>query len=1275
MVDQVRALIVEDEPNDAQLMVLELTGAGLAVTATVADTLERTAAALAAREWDVVLTDHVMSGFTSDAVLGLIRQAAPDLPCIIVSGRIGEEAAVTAMRCGAADYVPKDHLSRLVPSVEHALREAQERRSRRVAEHRLHMLESAIEAIEEGVVITTAPAEPNAATVAFANPGFYRMLHRKPADTDGQPIAQVPCVREVILEPYRTRLLHGEAIVGETVHPLAQDGDIVVEWSAVPIRNPAGKVVHWVSVQRDVTPRRQAETAIQARARQQETVADLGQRALSERDLGALMDAAVHRTAATLDVAYGAVLELTPDGRELMVRSGFGWPAQWVGTRFPADAGGHAGVTLRAAAPVVMADLRRESPSPDLAFLLDHGVISGISVIIHSRTGPFGLLTAHATEPRTFSRDDVNFLQAVANVLAAAVERHRAEAALRESEHHLRAVFDSTMDAILVVNDAHRFVDANPAACALLGAPRAELLSADLLQFVAEGPAEPGWAEFLDRGQYQGEFRLRRADGEIRIVACSAKAHFLPGRHLSVMRDVTERRRAEDLVSGQNRVLQQIASGASLGTVLESIAGVVEPLSDGASCAVLVSDEASGAVRDVIGPHLPQDLITALRGRRLDPDSRGGGWSICPVPSGRADGLAPDPQCPPGRDLLMSLGLADCAAAPMRDETGRPLGALVLYYSDQRPYPAADLPLLEAATWLAGIAIARERAEQALRRQEQLYRLVADNASDLVQLMAVDGKPLYLSPSFQTILGYTTEELRQLGHGGLIHPDDIEKTQAALPILLGGKPARVSVRARKKGGEYIWLDSMLRPVFNGAGEVVQLLASSRDVTERNLFEAQLQHQAFHDPLTGLPNRALFTDRLEHALASAQRRNASPALLFLDLDRFKMVNDSLGHSVGDQLLTAVAGRLQGCVRPEDTIARFGGDEFTILLEDDRDSGGAVRVAERIREQLQAPFRVGGVEIFVTATIGIAVSYRGLVQADDLLRQADVALYRAKNRGKAQHEVYHPGMSTGARDYLELETDLRWALERDELRVHYQPIIALDTGRIAGLEALLRWQHPRRGLVAPDEFIPLAEETGLIHPLGHWVLRTACRYLRRWQGKPGVRPDLFVSVNLSARQLQDRALARDVSRTLRQAALDPACLHVEITESVLMQDVELTAGMLRQLKDIGIRVAVDDFGTGYSSLSYLKRLPVDILKVDRSFVDGLGQDHDATAIVRAIVTLAQTMNLTVTAEGVETAEQLAHLRDLGCDTGQGYYFSRPQPAGLVADLLAANDAPAG
>jgi diguanylate cyclase (GGDEF)-like protein len=450
----------------------------------------------------------------------------------------------------------------------------------------------------------------------------------------------------------------------------------------------------------------------------------------------------------------------------------------------------------------------------------------------------------------------------------------------------------------------------------------------------------------------------------------------------------------------------------------------------------------------------------------------------------------------------------------------------------------------------------------------------------------------------------------------------------------------------------------------------------KEVAERKQIEEQLLHNAFHDALTGLANRALFVDHLKLAIGRAERHEAYRfAVLFLDLDRFKFVNDSLGHTFGDQLLVAIARRLETIVRPGDTVSRLGGDEFTALLDDLKDADEAEAVAERLQRELAMPFNLGGHEVFVTVSIGVAVSREGYLRPEDILQDADTAMYRAKRLGKARHEMFEQGMRAHAADVLGLERDLRQAIERRELFLEYQPIVSLDTGVLRGFEALVRWRHPERGVIPPLKFIPIAEETGQIIPLGIWVLEEACRQMRRWQDLSPAGEPLTMSVNLSGKQFMRSDLLEQVQGVLRETGLDPRSLKLEITETVVMENIDTATRTLAQLRALGVELSIDDFGTGYSSLSYLQSFPVSTLKIDRSFVSRMTESDGTAEIVRTIMRLARSLGMDVVAEGVETEGQRARLTDMDCEFGQGYYFSKPMGGEDVEAVLFNRLPPAG
>jgi diguanylate cyclase (GGDEF)-like protein/PAS domain S-box-containing protein len=489
-------------------------------------------------------------------------------------------------------------------------------------------------------------------------------------------------------------------------------------------------------------------------------------------------------------------------------------------------------------------------------------------------------------------------------------------------------------------------------------------------------------------------------------------------------------------------------------------------------------------------------------------------------------------------------------------------------------------------------------------------------------------------------------------------------------ILSTGRPlVGLEEKETKPDGGTRWVSTTKLPLRDRSGAIVGTFGISRDITARKLAEGQLERQAFYDSLTGLPNRALFMNRLQHLFHRARRTpdRLLFAVLYFDLDRFKSVNDSLGHLAGDELLVGISRRLERHMRPSDTLARLGGDEFTVLLEDISSEADATRVADRIQQELATSFVLEGHEVFTSASIGIALSLSGYARPEDMLRDADIAMYRAKAAGRSRHQIFDADMHERAMALLRLETELRHAIERGELLAHYQPIIDLESRALLGFEALARWQHPERGLVPPDVFIPVAEETGLVGVIGEMMLKEACAQMKIWQDRYPRTPPLGISVNVSTRQLGHAGMVEQVARIIRETGLAPGSLTLELTESTLMQNLKAGVGVIRQLRDMSVHVHVDDFGMGYSSLAYLQDLPVDTLKVDRSFVSAMEGKPQQTAIVRAIVGLARNLGMDVIAEGVETDAQADTLLTLRCSTGQGFLFSRPLPAAEAERLI--------
>jgi diguanylate cyclase (GGDEF)-like protein/PAS domain S-box-containing protein len=599
--------------------------------------------------------------------------------------------------------------------------------------------------------------------------------------------------------------------------------------------------------------------------------------------------------------------------------------------------------------------------------------------------------------------------------------------------------------------------------------------------------------------------------------------------------------------------------------------------------------------------------------------------------------------------------------------SGQARGVLIVESTGRIP---DELPgAIRALATQASLALARIELQQlaTARESSERFQALIQSSSDVISIVSPDGRVRFQSPSVRQIFGYEPEEILGVHLAELVHPEDSERIVASFRQIAGevGATNVAECRIRHADGSWIHTETRLTnlldvPAING------IVLNSRDVTERHTLEAELRHQAFHDALTGLANRGLFTDRIEHSLLASKRDARTIAILYCDLNGLKRVNDSLGYSAGDDALLVIADRLRSAVRGQDTVARMGGNEFAILLDRLTAPSDATMAMERIMTLLRQPIQLAGAQVEFQPHIGIAISVAAAETADDLLRNAAVAMHQAR-RYEGAYALFDPEMHAEAIRRIEVESELRTALDEKQFVLYYQPTIDLQSGRLTGVEALVRWQHPRRGIVPPMEFIPLAEESGLIVPLGQWAIQESCRQIRIWQKEIPANEPIALNVNLSARQLRHPNIVRDIADALDDSGLLPSRLILEITESVLMIDTTATINRLFQLKSLGVRLAIDDFGTGYSSFAYLRRFPVDIIKIDKSFVDDVATEPTASALVDAMIRIGKTLSLETVAEGVEMVEQADRLRTLQCDIGQGYLFSRPLPSDSISAFL--------
>ncbi|HCY61561.1 MAG TPA: bifunctional diguanylate cyclase/phosphodiesterase [Oxalobacteraceae bacterium] len=748
--------------------------------------------------------------------------------------------------------------------------------------------------------------------------------------------------------------------------------------------------------------------------------------------------------------------------------------------------------------------------------------------------------------------------------------------------------------------------------------------------------------------------------------------HFSEERHRLAAQEAT---RAKDSLHHEKIILEMIALDEPLKDILREVCLGIEWIVGQICCSISLLDLSGKRIQIAAAPSLPDAYVNAVNGMAIGEQAACCGTAVFlnqPVISGD---IASDPLWIGLREAALAHGLRSCWSVPVRAASGTVLGALDVYYAEPQLPSKDDLNFVSNITHLVGVAVQKDRVERSLHESEERYRSVVNCLAEGIMVQARDGTIVACNPSAERILRLPAGSAvgkKDLGLRRWFAEDGSEILSSQLPshvaLRKGEAILNLTMGVETAEGSIVWVSQNILPIRQaGETDVSSVLISFTDVSAVKEAQQRLKFLASHDSLTGLPNRAFLLERLGHALSLTQRKKHRIALLFLDLDRFKHVNDTIGHEAGDQLLQTVTARLSSCIRETDTLARLGGDEFVVLAEGFDDASYLTGLAERMLRVISEPFSLRGYEYYLGVSIGISVHPDDGDDGNTLLRCADSAMYAAKEGGRNNYQFYTQELNTRSQRRYHLEKNLRHALNSQQFLLHYQAKIDLPSGRIVGAEALLRWRHPEQGLISPVDFIPVAEETGLIVPLGRWVLEQACRQAAEWRRH--LAPDLRIAVNLSPRQFQDDILVETVSHVLRQTGLPAQALELEITESLLIGDSDKLKPMFDALISLGVVFSLDDFGTGYSSLSYLQRFPISNLKIDRSFIKGIPDHRDSVALTQTIIAMANALTLTVTAEGVEEERQMRFLQEAGCHEMQGYYFSKPIAAEDFERLLAA------
>ncbi len=1237
-----RVLVLEDKADDFELIERILRRMGRELKTRWVEDRTSFVAALSDFKPDVILADYSLPDLNGAEALTLAGASCPDVPFILVTDTLSEEAVIEVFKAGWTDFVSKRKLARLIPAVERALREKEEHHERRMEREALDRSNRLIRLLQVVAVAANEAASPNevlptclkqiCAHLGWITGHVFQVVKNEEGESlvsTGIWYADERSHFESLAQVTQNlRFGKGEGIPGavwKTGKPTWRSGSTLTDSklprtklacelgvkTALLFPIPVGDEI--VAVAEFSSSKVEEPDSVLLGIMEQISV-QLGRVFERERAREELSRSLVLLTA-TIESTEDGILVVDPGGR--IVKFNRRFQEMW---RIP-DSVLNAKDDDRALAFVL-----DQVADPD-AFLYQVRALysqpqAEVSDIIRFKDGR---IFERYSRPQSFESSLSGRVWSFRDV----TEKMRVLEQLQESEARYRLLFESNPHPMWVHDlETGAFLAVNDAAIALYGYTREEFSAMTIrdlrlpedISRLREGYAPASYA--VESAEL---LRHRKKNGAVIEAQVTSHALIFAGRRARVVHahDLTERLKVERELKRSEERLKESQRIARVGSWQWNLQTDEIIWSDELFRIYGYAAQAFKPTTEAFWKHVHPDD----RPRVMQEMTRSGASSE--AIHGEMRVVQSD-----GTTIFVHTTIEI-----LDDDQGRPL-------------------------FMSGTAqdiTERKRSEEALRESEERYALAVRGTQDGVWDWNIKANRAFFSPRFKEILGFSEDDL---GHNPFdwierVHIEDRPLVEEAFRshILNPSHNLEIEFRMLHKDGEYRWALCRGLATRNEKGEAYRLAGSISDITERKKVEAQLLHDAFHDGLTGLPNRALFLDRLEHAIERARRNKGTLfAVIFLDADRFKNINDSLGHLVGDRFLIEMSRRIVESVRPGDSVARLGGDEFAILLEDLKDVAEAARVADAIIQSMGRAFDLDGREIFAGASVGIALDDVHYTRGEEILRDADTAMYRAKSAGKGRYEIFDSSMRERAVVTLNLENDLRRALDRKEFELYYQPIVQIASHKIVGFEALLRWRHPERGVLLPTEFISACEETGLILPLGRWVIEEACGWLSaRAKNNGQGNGNVWVSVNVSTRQFRHTGFVEDVAGIIHKSGIDPKKLKLEMTESVIMENAESATAMLLHLRALELQICVDDFGTGYSSLNYLQSLPIDVLKIDRSFVTALGRGSKNTEIVRAIIALAHVLGLAVTAEGVESKEQLSLLAEWGCEYAQGFYFA--------------------